>query len=173
MGNPEYPDSQAVHLVPTTFDLQLQIPLELHVVEEDPEELHPHAEKDSNILNNFSIIQSLQCFTFAVGKTKIVLLTSCTLGANNIWFTTANSTRAACCWRWSRRVTSTCWKRFKYSQWFLKNLTFDMFYLGRLNDFLGQKYLKLKLRSAFIPTWSWFFIKNVGLQWYQWIPWFL
>ena len=31
--------------------------------------------------------------------------------------------------------------------------------LGRLNNFIGQKCLKLKLRSAFVPTWSWFVIK--------------
>ena len=33
-----------MHLVPTTFDLQVHTPLELHDVEVDPEELHPHAE---------------------------------------------------------------------------------------------------------------------------------
>ena len=34
-----------------------------------------------------------------------------------------------------------------------------LYNLGRLNDFIGQKCLKLKLRSTFVPTWSWFFIK--------------
>ena len=40
----------------------------------------------------------------------------------------------------------------KWQSVFLNNL-------GRLNDFFGQKCLKLKLRSAFKPTWSWFVIK--------------
>ena len=31
--------------------------------------------------------------------------------------------------------------------------------LGHLNDFIDQKCLKLKLRSAFVPTWSWIFLK--------------
>ena len=30
---------------------------------------------------------------------------------------------------------------------------------GRLNDFIDQKCLKLKLKSAFVPTWSWIFIQ--------------
>ena len=45
MGNPEYPDLQVVHLVPSTFELQEHSPFELHDVEVDPEELHPHSEK--------------------------------------------------------------------------------------------------------------------------------
>ena len=32
-----------------------------------------------------------------------------------------------------------------------------LFNLGRLNDFICQKCIKLKLRSAFVPTWSWIF----------------
>ena len=42
--------------MPTTFDLQVHTPLELHDVEVDPEELHPHAEKNFNIFNTFSTI---------------------------------------------------------------------------------------------------------------------
>ena len=42
--------------MPTTFDLQLQSPLELHDVELDPMELHPHSEKDLNDLNTFITI---------------------------------------------------------------------------------------------------------------------
>ena len=34
--------------MPPKFDLQLQSPLELHNVELDPEELHPHSEKVLN-----------------------------------------------------------------------------------------------------------------------------
>ena len=52
----------------------------------------------------------------------------------------------------------------------LKLQSVFLYNIGSLNDFIGQKCLKLKLRSAFVPTWSWIFIKNVGLKWYQWIP---
>ena len=34
--------------MPTTFDLQEHSPLEVHDVELDPEELHPHAKKILN-----------------------------------------------------------------------------------------------------------------------------
>ena len=45
----------------------------------------------------------------------------------------------------------------------LKLQSVFLYNLSRLNDFIGQKCLKLKLRSAFVPKWSWIFIKNVGL----------
>ena len=51
-GKPKKPSLQSVHLVPTKLDLQLQTPLELHVIADDPEELHPHSENNLNILNN-------------------------------------------------------------------------------------------------------------------------
>ena len=51
-----------------------------------------------------------------------------------------------------RRLECTVPEILKCQSVFLWNL-------GRLNDFIGQKCLKLKLRSAFVPTWSWIFIK--------------
>ena len=44
-GNPKKPNLHSVHLVPTTFGTQVHSPLLLHDIEEDPEVLHPHAEK--------------------------------------------------------------------------------------------------------------------------------
>ena len=48
-----------MHLVPTTFNLQVHTPLELHDVDVDPEELHPHAENFSlsSILSQDLIFQ--------------------------------------------------------------------------------------------------------------------
>ena len=75
-----------MHLVPTTFDLQVHSPIALHDVIEDPEELHPHAEKNDNILNIFSkscVLNEL-IFTLAEGKSIKTRLTSCTFGTNNM-----------------------------------------------------------------------------------------
>ena len=47
-------------------------------------------------------------------------------------------------------------------------IRFFLYNLGSLNDFIGQKCLKLKLRSAFVPSYQ--REVDVGLQWYQWIP---
>ena len=69
-------------------------------------------------------------FTLAVGKSIITWLAICTFGATNTWFARTYTTWTTWCWIRSRRATSTCWKRFKYPQYFLKNLIFEMFYLG-------------------------------------------
>ena len=96
-------------------------------------------------------------------------------------------------WKFIKLSASIAPEILKWQSVFLYNF-------GRLNDFIGQKCLKLKLRSAFVPTWSWIFIKmedvndinganlfkgkkiiwaqilcykKSGIHWYHWYPAFL
>ena len=70
------------------------------------------------------------------------------------------------CQKWLSTTTDLLFSKVRFNTLILciapeilKWQSVFLYNLGRLNDFIGQKCLKLKLRFTFIPTWSWIFIE--------------
>ena len=63
---------QSVHLIPTTFVLQVHCPLVSHDVDDDPEVLHSHAEKVLDVPNKYfsrnGIIEMVEFLPLQLGN---------------------------------------------------------------------------------------------------------